>query len=349
MKSFFKGRSTQFWLAFVVFISSNQAFAQSRAPDEYPGRSAMDLLTAYQGQAGTMKGKELLIGVLNKKMPLTDENLKATRNSLAKARDQEEKILLIQVLASLYGLGARNEQKRAIESDIRGYVYGGDLRVAAEAVIAYSRMGNPPDLYHVLQRAHGNRIIKDDVYFRELAFALRFSSSADQSQMISELERANNDAANETLAFIFGNPDFVGQLTANTQSRLLKLQYASEPGFPMALDSFGLLDQFRYTYWINSVATIELRLNKKPYAQTIIERLSNPDSDPRKILAVFSKLEGKRVIKETGNTEQLRPLLERAQIYSHSLPGNEMAKGALALFTNQLAAGDPRGADAITK
>jgi hypothetical protein len=233
----------------------------------------------------------------------------------------------------------RSQQNMVIENDIKGFVNSADMGIAREAAIEYSRLGYPPDRYEILQRARAGKIIGDDAYYGELAHGLRLSVPTDQSQMLAELEQAHNMFANEILASTFGNPQLLGQLNRAAQARLLKLLSDHEPVFPMAVDSFGLVDAIRYAFWINAVATIDSALHGTPYAQLVVTRLSAPGTDPRKILAVFSNPEGKRVIKEASDFAKLRALLERAQIYSNSLPQNSMVKGATALFSSQLNAG----------
>jgi hypothetical protein len=116
----------------------------------------------------------------------------------------------------------------------------------------------------------------------------------------------------------------------------LKLLSSREPNFPLALDSFGLVDAIKYAFWVHAVATLDSGLSGKEYAQIVLTRLSDPRTDPRKILAVFANPEGKRVINETAELKQLQLLLGRAQAYSNSLPQNVMLKDATAMFSNQL-------------
>lgn len=333
-------KSLAAWAAVIVASFFNQAFAQVRAPESFQNKSTTDLLHEYQNlHAGSPGGEGFLIDILNKGLPLNDDNLKAVRSILAKARAQDDKILLVKVMASMYTPRVRSQQNLSIENDIKGLINSADLRVAREAVIEYSRLGYPPDRYQVLQRAHAAKVIGDNAYYGELAHGLRLSTPTDQPQMLTELEEAQNQSANEILATTFGNPQLLGQLNRSAQVRLLNLLSDHEPVFPMALDSFGLIDAIRYTFWINAVATIDSTLNGTPYAQLVVARLSPRRTDPRKILAVFSSPEGKRVIKETSDGEKLHALLLRAEAYSNSLPQNDMMKSAAALFSSRLNAG----------
>lgn len=320
-----------------------QIFAQTSVADLLPNKSANDLFRYYQNsRPSPSEGQQLLIGILNKKLPVNDENLRAARASLAKARGREDKILLIRVLASMYTPGDRSPQNMLIENDLKGLLDSADLAIAREAALEYSRLGYPVDRYQVLKRAHAAKVIGDDAYYGELAHGLRLSSTADQSEMLTELEKAHNQFANEILATTFGVTRLLGQLDRAHQERVLRLLVDHEPRFPMAIDSFGLVDSVRYALWINAVATIDSMLNGKPYAQVIIRRLSPPGTDPRKILAVFSNPEGNRVLNETTDISTLYPLLERAQGYSYSLPQNATVASAVALFSSQLQALGPK-------
>lgn len=332
-------KSFAMWATAMSTCLSTQTFAQTGVTDLLSNKSANDLFRHYQNsRPSPSEGQQLLIGVLNKKLPVNDENLRAVRASLAKARGREDKILLIRVLASMYTPGDRSPQNLLIENDIKGLVDSADLGIAREAALEYSRLGYPLDRYQVLKRAHAAKVLGDDAYYGELAHGLRLSSPADQSEMLRELEKAHNQFANEILATTFGVPRLLGQLNRAHQEDVLRLLLDHEPGFPMAVDSFGLVDSVRYALWINAVATIDSMLSGKPYARVIIRRLSSPSTDPRKILAVFSNPEGNRVLKETTDISTLYQLLERTQGYSYSLPQNATVTSAVALFSSQLRA-----------
>jgi hypothetical protein len=331
-------------LAIAVLVAAPMDFAaaQSARSDPYPNKSAAELFQSYNsGASGTLKGQDLLIGVLNKVLPSTDANIQAARRSLARASATDDKILLVKVLASMYTPRVRSQQNLLIESDIRKLIDSPAPRLAAEAVLEYSRLSYPADRYQVLQRARGAKIIDDDAYYGELAHGLRFSSPEQQLQMLSELEAARNLYGNEVLASTFGAPDTFDQLDAPARPKLLKILSSHEPNFPMALNSFGVVDMARYVTWIDAVATIESKLTSKPYADLVVGRLSGPEVDPRKILAVFANPEGQRVMRESRDASQLRKLFTRAQVYSYSLPENAMLNGAVASFSKQMAAMPP--------
>lgn len=327
-------------LAVILAIGSHVACAQPTQPDRFSNQSAAQLLQAYRsGKADPMRRQEQLIAILNKTLPATDTNLAAARESLAKANALEEKVLLIKVLASMYEPRSRSRQNLLIESDIRKLTESGDKRLAAEAVIEYSRLGYPADRYPILQRAHAARIIDDDGYFGELAHGLRFSNPADQARMLSELEQSRNGYGAEVLASTFGNKVLLDQLPSATKSRLLDVLAGQEPAFPFAQDRFGGMDMARYAIWTDTVANIEETLGRRSYAESVIARLSAPQVDPRKILAVFGSPEGQRVLREAKDGARLRQLQGRAQAFANSLPQNAMLRDAAAVFSTRLNTG----------
>lgn len=325
-------------LAFLGALALDRAVAQSNRPDIHPGKTARELLQAYQGaRPGTEDSQALLIGVLNKTLPASDANLNLVRQSLAQARSMDDKILLIKVLTSMYAPRERSQQNLAIETDIKQLIDSNDQRLAAEAVIEYSRLAYPPDRYPVLQRAHDGKIIDDDAYYGELAHGLRFSPADQQLRMLDEMGRSNNAFAHEVLASTFVDPEGLGQLDPAARRELFKVLAAREPGFPLALDNFGGIDIARYAMWINAVATVEAELTGKAYADLVLARLSGPRVDPRKILALFGHPEGQRVIRDSRDRERLRELLARGQAYSDSLPRNTMLKDAAGSFATKMA------------
>lgn len=321
----------------LTVLAMNYAAAQVAGPNSFPNMSAADLMRSYaSGAAGPLERQELLIGVLNKTLPSNDANIRITRQSLAKARAIEDKILLTKVLASMYTPRAHSQQNLLIESDIKKLIDSPDPRLAPQAVIEYSRLGYPSDRYEVLQRARDAKILDDDAYYGELAHGLRLSSPAQQMQMLAELETSRNPYAYEILAFTFCSEEMFLQLDRPAQAKLFNALSRQEQNFPLALDSFGVVDMTRYTVWIDAVATMESRLSGTPYAELVLRRLSGPRLDPRKILAVFANREGQKVIRESNDVAQLRRLLLRAQAYADSLPQNRMLNGAAAAFTKQM-------------
>lgn len=131
---------------------------------------------------------------------------------MAKAGAADDKMLLVNLLASMYTPRARSRQNLLIEGDIKKLVASSDLGLAAQATFAYSRLGYPADRYEVLQRARATKILDDDSYYGELAHGLRFASPTLQSQMLAEMDAARNGYGAEVLAFTFGSEQIVTQL-----------------------------------------------------------------------------------------------------------------------------------------
>lgn len=301
----------------LMTFSHESVAAQSGTPDPLTKKSAAELLQAYNaGLAGSSKGQEYLIVLLNKGLPVNDANIAFVRNSLAKAGATDDKILLMKVLASMYTPRVHTQANLQIESDVKKLIASGDMQLATAAVFEYSRLAYPADRHAVLRQAHASKVIDDDAYFGELAHGLRFSTAQEQAQMLDEMDRFRNG---------FG-----------ARARLLRVLSSSEPGFPMALDSFGSLDVIRYAQWLAAVATMESTTSGKSYADVAVEHLSDPKADPRKILAFFGNPEGQRAIAETKDRTRLRVLLTRAQDYARSLPQNIMLNGAAEAFSQYM-------------
>jgi hypothetical protein len=321
----------------LMTLANGLAAAQSGRPDPFLDKSAGELLQAYNGGlAGSLKGQEYLFGVLDKGLPANDANIAVVRNSLFKAGATDDKVLLMKVLTSMYTPRVRTQANLQIESDVKKLIASGDKRLATAAVFEYSRLAYPTDRYAVLQQAHASKVVNDDSYFGELAHGLRFSTPQDQTQMLDELDRGRNGFGAQVLAATFGSREALAQLSPAARGRLLQILSSSEPGFPMALDSFGSFDVIRYAQWLAAVATMESTVVGNAYADVAMERLTDPRADPRKILAFFGNPEGQRAIAETKDRTRLRVLLTRAQGYANSLPQNIMLNGAADAFSKYM-------------
>lgn len=300
-------------------------------------RSVPELPQLYQqSPPGAMRNEDILITVLNKRIPVNESNFIVIRQSLAKSRLGEEKSTLISLLATLHVPGARSANNLLIERDIKALIASPDARVATTALFAYSRLVYAADRYQVLQRARSEKLISDDSYFAELAHGLRFAPADEQARMLAEMEGQKNALGAEILASTFDSPSTVGQLDSGAQKRLLALLVAREPSFPMALENFGLVDSMRYSDWINAIASIESGLTGRGYGEIVLNRLAAPATDPRKILAVFTSPGGKQLMQDTHEREPLEQLLERAKAYADALPQNGMLQDAVGVFARDL-------------
>ncbi|WP_313170423.1 hypothetical protein [Massilia oculi] len=317
--------------------TSVMGMAVAQSMEELARKSVPELLQLYQkSPPGAMRNQDILITVLNKRLPVNESNFNIIRQSLAKSRVGEEKSTLISLLAALHVPRARSANNLLIERDIKALINSPDARVATTALFAYSRLVYAADRHQVLQRARSEQLISDDSYFAELAHGLRFAPADEQARMLAEMEGQKNALGAEILASTFDSPSTVGQLNSGTQKRLLTLLIAREPSFPMALDNFGLVDSIRYSYWINAVASIESGLTGRDYGDIVLNRLAAPATDPRKILAVFTNPEGKRLMQDTHEHERLAQLLVRAKAYADSLPQNGMLQDAVGVFAKDL-------------
>lgn len=327
---------TNIYLLFVLLMAElATSFAHAQTPR--PRLTAADLMNKYTAATDSIQRHELLISVLNQKLPATPTNLQIVRLNLSKASAVDEKILLIKILASMYTPRARSQANLSIESDIKKLIDSPDRRLGAAAVMEYSRLASPNDRYDVLRRARGAGIIDDDGYFGELAHGLRFSRLTQQLQMLDEIEASRNQYAHEVLASEFSSEGLLGRVDTTAQAKVLQVLLKLEPDFPMALDSFGAFDMTRYVIWMDAVAEIESVLSGKSYAEIVIRRLSGQKVDPRKILAVFSHAEGQRVIRESRDVDRLRKFLVKANAYAYSLPQNTMLNDASRAFTKHMA------------
>ncbi|MGI4842141.1 MAG: hypothetical protein ACRYF7_02395 [Janthinobacterium lividum] len=338
-----------FCSAIFAICTCKLATAQIRAPDFLPNAPSTALLQQYkESHEGTINGQEILIGILNKGLAPNDNNLQIVRSELAKNKAPDEKILLTKLLASLHTPGIRSQQNLTIERDLKSLILSANERIATEATFEYSRLVYPPDRYQVLSQARAAKILDEDSYFGELAHGLRFAPSSEQSQMLAEIEKANNRYADGILASTFNNQVSTAQLNRSVQSQLLRLLSTHEPHFPMMLDSFGFVDIIRYAIWLDAVATVESGLSGKAHAGIVLAKLYDQRTDPRKILAVFASPEGIRVINETKDVKQLQQLLTRTRAYSNSLPQNAMLRDATALFDSRLRSRITHASTALT-
>jgi len=320
-----------------TMLFATEANAQTSSPDRYPSKTAYQLLQQYgTGDMSSLDNQNILMGVLIKRLQPNEANIALVRQDLAKSGSADDKILLIKLLASMYTPRVRTQINLQIENDLRKLIDVSDKRIAAGALIEYSRLAYPTDRYQVLQRAHTSKVIDEDTYYGELAHGLRFSTPAQQIQMLDEMASGQNAYGHEVLAATYSNQDFIRQLAQSSKVKLLHTLSSCEPNFPMALDSFGGFDIARYAIWTDTTAMLGADVSGRPYPELVLERLSDPKIDPRKILAVLGSPEGQRVIRESKEVAKLRTMFSRGQAYVDMLPQNVMLSGALQNFSKEM-------------
>lgn len=107
-----------------------------------------------------------------------------------------------------------------------------------------------------------------------------------------------------------------------TRQAIGELLRGTRVDFPRAIGSFGVGDANRYAAWLHASALTEQWVSSRPYAETVLAQLDDPQLDPRKIIAYLGMPEGRALMSGVGRRAPFTNAVRRAASYAHSFPGN---------------------------
>jgi len=103
---------------------------------------------------------------------------------------------------------------------------------------------------------------------------------------------------------------------------LVEIFRAAEPRFALPPWEFDVVDATRYNRWLRAAARIESAHAGASADSTIVARLSQPDTDPRKVLAYLLTPEASTVLESAAPGSRAEGLAKIAARYAAQLSGN---------------------------
>lgn len=157
--------------------------------------------------------------------------------------------------------------------------------------------------------AHG----LNDVIVRELKL-FSFAPEPEQQVMLAEIAKSKNRYALQILTN--GLPP--RPLSPATRNLLLGTLEANEPALPPAIGELQGSDD--WAGWLSTVAMLRFGDAQARQRNFILQRLAQPELDPRKILAYLSGPYGRALIRETSDVRLLGTLTGKVCQYTNSFP-----------------------------
>jgi hypothetical protein len=96
----------------------------------------------------------------------------------------------------------------------------------------------------------------------------------------------------------------------------------TEPDFSPEVGLYGGTDALRYCTWLRASATLESARTGRNIDDIIVARLSEPATDPRKVLAYLSSWDAMSLLAEAAPGSQVQKLAAVARRQSAQNPGN---------------------------
>lgn len=281
-------------------------------------------ITLYRPTSG-LAGRNILDEMYVKGVPKGHDSVLATRELLKKGISDDEKVALTRILGSLYQPGNSVSDNEGILFDLKRLASDGNREVAGMAAITYARLGYFSDSESTLASAYEANALNADGYFGELAHLLDIAPPNARPQIAKKINDSSNAYAADILASsINGDPESLGNHSKNVASEIAQLLQKNEPEFSSGMGEFGLFTAIRYSTWLRASAKLEGQSSGREVDALVIENLSRPGTDPRKVMAYLLDSKADSILNNAPPGSAARGLIEISNKYAMQFIGNPM-------------------------
>jgi len=242
----------------------------------------------------------------------------------------DEKIAMASILAGLHNRENTTGANNDIALELKMLAADSNKKIAHDAAIYYARLEYLPGTEHVLKQALESGALDTDSYYRELAHLITSAPPEKQTEFLAEIRASSNRLASDILAEALNSgKDFNAAPFLKSSEDMAMLLRATEPGFDYGVGRFGMTDAIRYTDWVRASATIESQKTGRNMDDIIVAKLSEPGTDPRKIMGYLSSQEAVPLLASAMPDSQVQNLAALARLHSNQNPANrDMAEMA---------------------
>jgi hypothetical protein len=331
-----------------IVLPSNQNYADIPVSPSTPGAGGAmkykaDLVIAasktdeqnplhsYKPRPG-LEGRNAMDEIYFKGVPATAQSVNLARALLhGGTLSSDEKIPLIRILADLHNKENTTGANNDIAFDLKILAADPDKQLAAQAAIKYARLDYQIGTELVLKKALENGALDIDTYFQELVHLIPSSPTEKQKEFLAEIRGAGNLMGRDVLVMALNSgEEFNAVSFLKSSEDMAELLRATEPPFGPTV-GLGLGQAVRYTEWLRASAAIESHKTGRSIDEVIIGRLSQPNTDERKIMSFLISPQAGPMLAAAAPDSPVQKLVDVAQIYSAQSPGNltmiEFVKG----------------------
>lgn len=295
---------------------ANLAIAASKTDEQNP-------LRAYKPTPG-IPGRIALEEMYVKGIPATPLSATLALGLSRSGRlSDEEKIAMTSILFALYNHENTSGANTDIALELKSLAADSNKQTAAYAAMYYARLGYLPDTKQVLDQALQSGALPTDSYFREIAHLIPSAPPEKQKEFMAEVLASSNRLASDILASgLNSGQDSSAAPFLKSSEDMAKLLQATEPDFGQEVGLYGGTDGLRYRTWLRATATIESAKTGRSMDDIIVAKLSEPGTDPRKVLAYLSAWEAMPLLEEAAPDSRVQKLAAIALRHSAQNPGN---------------------------
>jgi hypothetical protein len=263
------------------------------------------------------------------RMEATAANVMQVRAALRAAVSEDEKIPHIHVLGGLYTTDNASGMNEVIERDLRELSASPSRRIARSATFPLAQMVGGEETLEILLRARSTGLMAGEEIAGELARALRLAPREQQLRYVQLIAAEQSRYGVDVLVMSFGS-GLLDPMLPETRAAIGELLRHTRIDFPRPIGEFGYGDAIRYAGWLHATAVTEQWVSRRPYADTVLAHLDDPETDPRKLVAYLSTPEGKDLMARVGKRGPFAGAVRRAGDYADSFPGNLNVKKLVA-------------------
>jgi hypothetical protein len=292
-------------------------------------------IVAYAKVKGSHEGLSALEHIRAKGVERNTANVKLLREALASRSLSDERATIIAILARLYDRTKQDELNAAIRSDLALQTKSFDQKVAKAAVFGISRLGGDESLKEVLIQARSQGHIDEDAFAGEIARNIRFFAPAQQTEYLALLAKSPSGYGIDVLTSHLSNPLFLKQYSLDSLKSIATILEKREPKFPSGIGEYGMTDGFRYTSWLLASAAIQERLGKGSSVNFVLAKLTDPNVDPRKVLAFLSDPQSNSFVNQIPR-EKFTPAIDKMNAFRESFPTSAIIQDIHAVASNRI-------------
>ena len=307
---------------------AKMAIAKSKINEKHP-------LVSYKPTPG-VEGSIALDKIYFGGIPATAQSVDAARSLLNSGRlSPEEMYSMIRIVASLYNRENSSGANADIALDLKMLTTNPNKQIAGRAAISYARLEYLPGMELVLKKTFENGALPVDTYYQELAHLVTSAPPEKQKEFLAEILASKNRLATDVLMVALNSgEEFNAAPFLKSSEDMAALLRANEPGFNYGVGMYGGVDAVRYKEWIRASAAIESAKTGRGMDDLIVAKLSEPGTDPRKIMAYLSSSEAMPLLADAPPQSQVQKLAAIAREHASQNPANsDMTDTAMLIMS----------------
>ena len=264
-------------------------------------------------------------------LPPTPENISEVHRMIESSVPEEEKVALTRIYGRFHADSTDPQVKEEILRELGAWVKEPDAgQIGKSAVHTYSRLGFFPDSIDLLNSAKNTKLMTEEEYYADLVYFISVAPPPKKSSILDMLKASKNSSVHESLADLLVNNSDARSLPSDVASKAQAILKTGEPSFSKDPAEFVKADALRYEKWIAAMARLDNQMYGKPEGAFLFDKLTRPDVDPRKIIAVLMSFESVALIRSEAGPQAIEKLKKTALDYSMRNNGGYALQQAVA-------------------